>query len=199
MAGPFAAALGIGASLFSGISGFKGGRDAKNAPIGIGPMFSRLSGQYALDEARKQSRLQLEQSNIAFEEGVREEALRAAEIKSFKEGQAASFANTGLAISGSAKAVLEETNQLGMQELAAIRRQTEARSRVLEEDALRILRSGYSQQLNANIEAQMSEFEYANQQRKVAAQSRQAGVNALFSGASLIGMGAQSLKNKFFP
>jgi hypothetical protein len=198
MVAPFATALSLGSSLIGGIGGFKGGRDSKNTPIGIGPLFSRLSGQMALDEARQQSDLQLEQSNVAYEEGLRHEAIRRTEIASIKESQAAAFAGTGLRVSGSALGVLEETTQLGEQELVAMRRSTEARSNLLQQDALRILRGGYAQRLGANVEAQQSEFSYANQQRQIASQSRQAATQGLFAAGGLAALGGRAIYNKWF-
>ncbi len=192
MAAPFATALSLGSNLFSGISGYKGGRTAANIPIGIGPTFSRISGAAAMAEARAQSELQLKQANIAYEEGLRAEALRRAEIESFKEGQAASFASGGITLAGSPLGVLEETQQLGDQELRAMRSATEARSNLITQDALRILRNGGTQQFAANVEAQMSEFDFANKQRLLASQSRNAGIQGLLSGGALGYLGARS-------
>lgn len=175
----------LATSAFSGVSSFKGGRSAAKTPIGIGPMFSRISGAQAYGEAQSQAAAQNQQALIAYEEGLRNESQRRREIGSFKERQAHDIVSGGITLGGSGLGLLEETEQLGQQELSAMRRSTEARSNLLQQDALRILRMGGLQRLNSNVEAQQSEFAFAQQQRQLKGQARTAGISGASSFAGL--------------
>lgn len=183
----------LATSAFSGVSSFKGGRSAAKTPIGIGPMFSRISGQQAYDEARTMAELQSKQGLIAYEEGLRNESARRREIGAFKESQANAFSSGGINLAGSPLAVLEETEQLGQQELRAMRQATEARSNLLQQDALRILRMGSTQRFAAGAEAMSSEFAFAQQQRQLKGQARTAAIGGASAGAGLGILGGMKL------
>lgn len=178
--------LGVGGALFGGISSMSAGNSAAKTPMGIGPMFSRISGQMALAEAKDQANLQIDQSLLEYQEGLEQYYVRKREIESFKESQGAALAHGGLTLSGSALAITEETQQLGNQELASIMRATEARSKFLERDALRILRGGYAQKFSSDVEAMMSEFSYQNRQRQLRSEATRAGISGLFSAGKAV-------------
>lgn len=189
--------LGLGGSLFSGIGAYNSAKQAANTPMGVGALFGRMSGQFALQEAQEQSSLQLEQSRLAYQEGVRAAIQRKREYESARESQAAALAHGGLTLSGSGLAITEETYQLGQQEYNALMQRADAQSKFLERDALRILRGGYYQKFQADIGAQQSIWDYQTRRAQLSSQASQVGTSALFStlgaGASLF----QGLGSKF--
>lgn len=197
--GTIIGAANLATSALTGMSSFKGGRSAAKTPIGIGPLFSRLSGAQALEEAKAQADLQNKQAMLAYEEGLRGASARRREIESFKESQAAAFSSGGITLAGSPLAVLQETQGLGDQEVTAMQRAAEARSRLLEQDSLRILRMGQTQKFQGEAEALQSEYAFAQQKRQLKNQARTGALQGLGSIGTLSALGGYKAYNRLKP
>lgn len=183
--------LGLGGSVFGGISAANQARSAASVPVGIGPAFARISGQESLNEAMAQAEMGFDQSKLAYQEGVADAIKTQRQFMQFRDSQAASMSHGGLTLSGSALAVTEETYQLGMQEYNAKMRRAEAQSRYLEMEGLSILRRGYFQKFAGEMQGQMSEFDHSIKQSMLKQQASQiesgAMWNAAAGGASILG------------
>ena len=176
--------LGLGGSVFGGISAANQARSAASIPVGIGPAFARISGQEALNEATAQAEMGFDQSRLAYQEGVADAIKTKREFMQFRDSQAASMAHGGLTLSGSALAVTEETYQLGMQEYNAKMRRADAQSKYLEMEGLSILRRGYFQKFAGEMQGQMSEFDHSMKQQQLMQQAKSMEMGAMWNGAS---------------
>lgn len=198
MAGLF----GLGANYAQGKASASAARSAASVPVGVGPMFARMSGQFALDEAVQQSKAYMEQSLLAYREGVADAIQRQRQVNSFVEAQAASLVSGGLTLSGSGLAVTEESRQQGDQEVKRMYQRAEAQSRFLELEGLSVLRKGYFDRFSGNIQAQMSEFDHSIKSSQLRYQAKLADYNAnmgLFAagGDMLLGIGQKAIGGAF--
>lgn len=194
MAGLF----GLGANYAAGKSQANAAKSAASVPVGIGPMFARMSGQFALDEAMQQSKAYMERSVLAYREGVADAIQRQRQVNTFVEGQAAALAHGGLTLSGSGLAVTEETRQQGNYEVKRLYQRAEAQSHFLELEGLSALRRGYFDRFSGQVQAQMSEFDHEMKSSQLRYQAKLTEYNAnmgLFAagGDMLLGLGAKAL------
>lgn len=186
-------AIGLGTALASGFIGLKGGLNAaqsQGATTGISSMFANIAGQQQQSAFRDEADLLGQQSDIAFEESLREANRIDRDAISFREEQANRFASSGGTLEGSPLAVLAETEFLGQQESAAARRRGVAQAGLLSAQGLQMLRrgstaafSGFADSLNQTSQSQMR----SSQLRSQAFQAGLAGLGAGVQAAYLAG------------
>lgn len=153
----------------------------------------RQSGQQQQQAAIEEANYVSRESAFSYEQGLREAAQTAYEGHKFKENQALQFASSGVTLQGSPLGVLQETQSLVDQEVAAQKRRATEMSKLYEMQGLQLLRQGSNAAFNGFTQGLQSEFESkvrAYQQRQQGFQSALSGAGALASGiGSLFGGG----------
>lgn len=127
---------------------------------GPGPTFDIIAGkeqEKAYDEQAKQFG---EQSNFAYLYGLEQERQNDYMVTKFKAQQESQFAAGGVDISGSALAVMTETQTLGDQMSKMIRKKADLESNLLEEQGLQALRSGSFAAFSGQARADIATWNY---------------------------------------
>lgn len=176
--------------LISGGMGLIGGlfgMSAKPAGPGIAPMMYMLAGDEEQAAYRNEAAMTSRQSAFAYEQSLAEAYQKDYQVRSYRDEQALKFASQGMTLEGSPLGVLEETRQLGAQEVEAIRRQGREASGLYEMQGLQLLRqgsaakfNGFAKALQSHWNAQVEAYNIKNQQL----QGGMAGIGAAASGVA---------------
>lgn len=164
-----------------------GGLGAAKQGPGIGPLFSIISGNEQKAAYDQEAWAIGRQADIIYEEGMREAARTAYNVKKFKEQQALDFASSGGTLQGSPMAVLTETAILGAQEVAAIRRRAEAQNELLTASGLQMLRRGNFASFSGQANALQQEFNAQSRAADLKQQAFSTGLQGLGAGIGAVG------------
>ena len=181
--------------LVSGLVGLTGGLRAAKAGPGIGPLYSILSGNEQQAAANVEANAIGRMSDFAYEQSLREAAQKDYEVTKVKEQQALDYASRGVTLAGSPMAVLTETQQLGDQESAAIRRRGQEQADLYSVQGLQMLRRGSAAAFGGFANALQSQFSSKQQSQMLKTQAIQSGLKG--AGAFVSGIGASGIGKLF--
>lgn len=180
--------IGLASGLVGMIGGLRGAKAASSSGGGSGmaQLMYMLSGQEQQTAAREEAAQYSKQASLAYEQSLIDANQQERQFRSFKEEQALRFASSG-GSGGSQLAVLEETEQLGQQEVNATKRRGREVSGLLEMQGLQMLRQGSAAAFSGFAQGLNSRYEGEQRAKQLKTQATQSGLAGLAAGVQGLG------------
>lgn len=160
-----------------------GGASQANPLLSYQTMANTFAAQQQQQAYAEEAGLYREQANIVSDEANMAALQKTREVKRFAAEQAETYLAGGVLLDGTPLAVIEETRQLGQQEIDALRRSGAAHARLLRMKADQMERGGFQTLWGAQTNNMYSQIQNDQQRRLDRAQR----LNSIVSTAFKVG------------
>lgn len=161
--------------------GFGGGSQT-NSLLNYQMLANAWSGQQQQQAYLQEAAAQREQASLVADEYEQAASQKAREVAHYAAEQAEMYLSGGVLMDGTPLAVVEETRQLGQQEVDALRRSGAARAKLLRMQANQNEGAGLQSLLKTQSDNTMTKFQADQEKRKQKQETRDKWINQSISG-----------------